>query len=141
LAGLTGIVWRSLSFSSCSSCQSSLLLLVAGHLLAVWFWARSRPPNPLPRGEDGGEGTVGLTHRLGRNQFVQFFFEFHQYLVVTKSTQRFAASFQVDEVGAAPEAQVGVVSLAGAVDAAAHHGDRDFVVLGVLGQFLDLGGQ
>src|SRR5213079_1382266 len=49
-----------------------------------------------------------------------------------------AAAFEVDEVGGAPQAEVGVVGFAGAVDAAAHDGDGDRVVLRVGGHLLHL---
>ena len=51
----------------------------------------------------------------------------------------FAASLlQVDVRRTAPEAEVGVVGLAGPVDAAAHHRDRDRVIGRVRGHRLDL---
>src|SRR6185436_5223446 len=48
------------------------------------------------------------------------------------------AALEVDEVWAAPEAEVGVVGLAGAVHAAAHDGDGEGVVFGVPRHFLHL---
>ena len=65
---------------------------------------------------------------LRRDQRVQLALEAGQDLVVAEGPERLGPALQVDVGRAAPQAQVGVVRLAGAVDAAAHHGDRERVL-------------
>src|SRR5712692_10961900 len=51
-----------------------------------------------------------------------------EHLVVAEGPDHLRLPLQVDVVGRAPEAEIGVVGLAGAVDPAAHHRDGDRVV-------------
>src|SRR5690606_285858 len=72
---------------------------------------------------------------------VEFDLEAVENGVVREGAEVLFALFEVHEGGRAPKPEVGVVSFAGAVHAAAHDGDRDVVVLRVFGHLADLEGE
>lgn len=57
---------------------------------------------------------------LLRNQTIQLRFPFPQNFLIGKRAKTFLALLEVDEVVAAPEAEVGVVGFAGVVEASSH---------------------
>lgn len=72
------------------------------------------------------------------DEVVEFGFEFGEDLIVRVGTEFQCSFFEVDEVRSAPEAEVGVVGFAGAVDPAAHDGDGEGVFLRILCHFLNV---
>lgn len=74
----------------------------------------------------------------GGDQRVEFVFESPKDFVIRKGSERLCAAFEVDEVGAAPQSEIGVVGFPGTIHAAAHHRDCDLVVPRVGRHFLHL---
>ncbi len=72
------------------------------------------------------------------NQLIQFKPQLSKDLVVRECAEGFAFSLEVDSVRAAPQAKIGVVGFAGAIDSATHDGNGDGVVFGIRRHLLHL---